>query len=108
MSENIKGLSSAFATIISREDALRREGEGKRKNEEIALVKKLKEARRAKTLNEGHVKKIDILKKDLEKGLRKIATKGVVTLFNAVRQFQDKKTEIQEMPIDNFMQLLQP
>ncbi len=112
--EEIKGLSKAFATILARPASAAVLSE--RTELQAALVKQktedklrrqLRETRRAKKSNDGHVK-IDILKKDYEKGLRKIANKGIVQIFNAVKSFKEGSTSgsVKDMPMENFMDLL--
>ena len=116
-----RGLSKAFATILSRPVTAAKSSTAvlserselqadllKRKLDQ-KLEKQLRETRRAKRTNDGHVK-VDVLQKDHEKGLRKIANKGIVQIFNAVRVFKEGQKSggsgVQEMPMDNFMDLL--
>ncbi len=115
----MKGFSKAFATILGRqktekneilaERAELHEQEAKQKVEE-KLRKELRETRKAKKTTDGH-KKIDVLRKDYEKSLRKIANKGIVKIFNAVREFKEgkiaeQKTKVDQMPMNSFMELL--
>ena len=114
MSTELKGLAKAFNTILSRSEETQvpskavQEAE-ERKKVELKLRKQIRELRRSRKQIDGH-KKVDILKKEFEKSLRRIATRGVVALFNAVR---DAKSEaattgasVDQMPIDSFMALL--
>lgn len=117
--EGIKGFAKAFSTILSRsvnkgESAILAERSDVKKEVadkvvEDRLRKQLRESRKAKKLNDGHVK-VDIFKKQFEKNLRKVATKGVVSIFNAVREFKEgnsaEATPVDKMPMSSFMELL--
>ena len=118
--EQFKGLSKAFATILSRpvadgakvvlsERTELTAADEKRKVEE-KLRRQLRETRRAKKEHDGHVK-VDVLRKDFEKNLRKIANKGIVKIFNAVREYKEGKSAsekkgVETMPMAKFMDLL--
>ena len=117
--EGIKGFAKAFSTILSRqvtdgETAVLAERSDLKKEVsdravEDKLRKQIRESRKAKRLNDGHVK-VDVLKRQQEKTLRKIATKGVVSIFNAVREFKEgnavSTARVDQMPMDSFMELL--
>ena len=116
--EGIKGFSKAFSTILSRsvtEEAsvvLAERPDIKKdiadKTVEEKLRKQLRETRKLKRVNDGHVK-VDILKKQHEKSLRKIATRGVVSIFNAVREYKEgneNSARVDQMPMTTFMDLL--
>ena len=118
--EGLKGFSKAFATILSRqkkekgdeilaERAELHQLEEKQKSEE-KLKKQLRETRKAKKSEDGHTK-VDVLRKDYEKSLRKVANRGIVKIFNAVREFKEgkiseQKSKVDKMPMNNFMELL--
>lgn len=110
MSE-LKGLSKAFNTILTRSDEKNAERAvdeiDERKKTELKLRKQLKELRKSRKQIDGH-KKVDVLKKDFERQLRRIATRGVVSLFNAVREVKSSadSAPLNQMPIDSFMNLL--
>lgn len=107
----LKGLAKAFNTIISRAEeapARTQNDQEERAKVQEKLRKQIRELRRTKRLADGHTK-VDVLKKDAERQLRKVATQGVVALFNAVRQVKEAKEageKVEEMPIDSFMDLL--
>jgi Rrp15p len=120
--EGIKGFAKAFSTILNRsvnegESAVLAERTDVKENlkdkaVEDHLRKQLRESRKAKKINDGHVK-VDALKKQYEKNLRKIATKGVVSIFNAVREFKEgnaaadaNAARVDQMPMNSFMELL--
>ena len=112
MSE-LKGLAKAFNTILTRSEEkgsepVLTEAE-ERKKTELKLRKQIRELRKSRKLIDGH-KKVDVLKKDFERQLRRIATRGVVTLFNAVREVKESAAagaaSSSQMPIDSFMDLL--
>jgi hypothetical protein len=119
--EGIKGFAKAISTILRRnvdkkESAVLAERSDvikdvKEKAVEDKLRKQLRESRRTKRTFDGHVK-VDILKRQHEKNLRKVATKGVVSIFNAVRQFKEGNlpgegsANVEKMPMNNFMELL--
>ena len=115
--EGIKGFAKAFTTILSRSST---EGEAilaerpdikadmKDRAVEERLRKQLRDSRKSKRVNDGHVK-VDILKRPQEKVLRKIATRGVVSIFNAVREFKEGNTDaarVDQLPMASFMELL--
>jgi uncharacterized phage infection (PIP) family protein YhgE len=107
-----KGFNKALTTILTREESEEfshikfRDVEAE--IESIQTLKLKKQLKKVKESVDNQIKKIDILKKDSEKRLRRTATKGVVQIFNAVRLFQEKKKSINSnaVPLDTFMELL--
>lgn len=90
--------SSAAPILAKRSSTVRKLDDGKREEQEahqIARAKKLLAMQGHLTLRDkkGQVSSIDATSAVLEKTLRKVATRGVVQLFNAVRTAQKDKPE---------------
>jgi hypothetical protein len=90
--------STAAPILAKRTSAVRKLDESKREEQEaqaVARAKKLLATQGHLTLRDkqGQVSSIDASSAVLEKSLRKIATRGVVQLFNAVRTAQKGNPE---------------